>query len=103
MFGWFRVARSSASRWNLATRLRSVVNVSGRTLIAMSRFKRIASPVDLTHAPGTDGGEDLMRPEAGSVCERHRGTGRISRSGHEESSDIRFRPVDRPQLFGPGA
>ena len=42
MFGWFRVARSSASRWNLATRLRSVVNVSGRTLIAMSRFKRMS-------------------------------------------------------------
>ena len=37
----------------------------------------VASPVDLTHAPGTDGGEDLERPEAGSVCERHRGTGRI--------------------------
>jgi hypothetical protein len=33
----------------------------------------VASPVDLTHAAGTDGGEDLERPEAGSVCERHRG------------------------------
>ncbi len=71
MFGWFSDARNSASRWNRASRWDRWEGL-GQGLDSDIAFKaRVASLVDLSHAAGTNGGNDLVRPDAGAGEKTH--------------------------------
>ena len=72
MFGWLSAASVCASRVKRASRSGSRAKSSGRTLIATSRLSlRVAGAIDLAHAAGADGGEDLVGAEARARGQRH--------------------------------
>ena len=67
MFGWFRAARTCASRWNRANRSAIAASVGRQHLDRDLALQiRVRRSIDLAHAAGTQGRLDLVRTEAGA-------------------------------------
>ena len=72
MFGWLSDARSCASRSKRASRSGSRGERSRQNLdrdVALEL--RVARAIDLAHAAGAEGGEDLVGPETSTGTEGH--------------------------------
>ena len=91
MFGWLSAASACASRSKRASR--SGVGQERRRQDLQSDVPielGVSGAVDLAHATGADGGDDLVRTEPGSGSQRH-GLGRII-SPVSSSSRVTWRP-----------
>ena len=65
MFGWFSEARTSASRWNRASRSAIAGEGLGQDLDRDVAIQlRVARAIHLAHAAGPEGREDFVGAEA---------------------------------------
>jgi hypothetical protein len=86
MQGWFTAARSSPSRWNRASRSRSVATATARIFNDVALQSRVAGLVTFAHAPAPmrpsiSYGPSRVRLKEGPLLDR-----RIRRGGGNEGS-----------------